>query len=262
MYKSKFLPLLVGSFILLQVSCRKDKAEVDCSTIQETSAAFTMEELTTIPADGFYTETDTIYANKIVRFRATALGAASYTWYIGTDTVKTQEVLKTITHTWANQTLPITLIVKKDKSACFPTDDGYDSITKYLTVMPLTLFDNNTTSRLEGVYKVKSPLLSDSVLITVDIFYKNATEQYLNLQNYNGTNASCTEVIGKWNLDWNYRQLFIFSPSVTMQCDNVQGDIYCDANNNAILNLTSGGYVNGVYKKKLHYWNYRGRKIQ
>lgn len=262
MYKSKFLPLIIGSLTLLHLSCAKDKAEVDCATLQETNAAFTMEELTTIPSDGFYTETDTIYENKIVRFKATELCAASYTWYIGTDTLKTQEVLKTITHEWVNQTLPITLIVKKNKSSYFPNDDGYDSITKYLTVMPLTLFNNNTTSRLEGVYKVKSPLLSDSVLITVDIFYKNATEQYLNLENYNGASASCTQVIGKWDLDWNYRQLFIFSPNVTKQCDNVQGDIYCDAKNNATLNLTTGGYVNGVYQKKLHYWNYRGRKIQ
>jgi hypothetical protein len=261
--------LLIGGvlcFLLLHGGCKKDQPTTPepnpCATAKEVSAAFTMEELTTNTASAKYTETDTIYSNKNVRFRATE-DNAQYKWYIGAEVITTREVERYFSDAFVNQTLPITLVVKKaPNKTCFPNDDGYDSVTRYVTIVPFDVFIQSIKSRFEGIYKVKSPLLPDSTLIEVRKFYLSSSNKFLQIYNYDGNGSNCTQVLSLGQQRYNYRQLFIISSGSVTQCDYLSGDIYCDGQNRASLNLITGGFVDGDYKTELHHWKYKGRKIQ
>jgi hypothetical protein len=252
--------------LLLHGGCKKDQPTTPqpnpCATAKEVSAAFTMGELTDNTASPWYTETDTIYGNKIVRFRAIEENA-EYKWYIGSEVITTREVERYFSDAFLNQTLPITLVVKKTPNkSCFPNDDGYDSVTRYVTIVRYDVFMDSIKSRFEGIYKVKSPLLPDSTLIEVRKFFQDVLHEYLQIYNYDGNGSNCTHTMTLSDAEYNYRQLFATSSSGINQCDNLYGDIYCDDKNHASLNLVTGGYVDGSYVNKLHHWKYKGRKIQ
>ncbi len=260
---------LIISLLILLVSCHKDQDIMPnptqgCDCAHEVSSDFLMEEMTESNINfARYTDTDTIYANKNVRFTAKEEGA-EYTWYIGAEVLYTNTVTRFFSDALIGQTLPITLVVKKNPNTiCFPNDDGFDSITKYLTIIENNVFFDNTISRLEGQYKVKSPLLSDSTIITIDIFYLNGSNKFLNIYNYDGLGSNCINVIGTSDMSLNFRQIFVEDGeggSIT-QGDYIDGTIYCDKFNKSRLDFSTGGYVNGNYIQNLKDWKYRGRKL-
>ena len=159
------------------VSCKKEQPEMHtmhqgCDCAHEVSADFVMEELTT-PNPNFvqYTSTDTIYADKNVRFRALE-NDAEYTWIIGSEVIHEQEVTRYFGTDLSGDVIPIQLIVKKKANTiCFPNDDGVDTVTKYLVVGPE--FDdygfyNDPYPRFEGTYRMKDVNSSDSIDIQID----------------------------------------------------------------------------------------------
>ena len=267
----KKLIFIVFSIILLaQNSCKKvqpDMNSIDCSCAKEVSADFTMEErATTIgnDIDNYLTETDTILKFKRVKFSSKE-NDAEYTWYIGNEILHSKTVERFFNDTWAGQTLPITLVVKKKPNLiCFPFDDGYDSITKFITVSSINLIGSIGESNFEGQYKVKSPLLPDSTIIILDYHYsQSVSSNMLNIINYDGLGSDCLDEFGYsiylHDIKPNYKQYFIRS-FVVSKGEGINGDIKLNGNK-VEMNIKTGKYVNGIYNFDAFDWKYKGRKL-
>ena len=194
------------------VSCKKEQPEMHamnagCDCAHEVSADFVMEEKSSPYPDALFTSTDTIYADKNVRFRALE-NDAEYTWIIGSEVIHEQEVTRYFGTDLSGDVIPIQLIVKKKANTiCFPNDDGVDTVTKYLVVGPE--FDdygfyNNPYPRFEGTYRMKDVNSSDSIDIQIDArpFYPPAIPDVMVIRNFNGLGDSVAVDI--W--DYNYRQ--------------------------------------------------------
>lgn len=165
--------------LLVGVSCKKEQPQPNnglenCSCAHEVNADFTIEEMTTNnPNFVEYTETDTIFAGKNVRFYAKEENA-TYTWYIGSEVLDSREVKRYFAETLAGQTITISLVVHKTPNLlCFPSDDGYDSITKSFVIAdaynPTTFYNNqHTNPRFEGVFRMKNENSADSLDITIE----------------------------------------------------------------------------------------------
>lgn len=199
--------------VAIVISCRKEQPDMaqlleKCSCAHEVSADFYMEEVFgyNIPSIEKFTNTDSIFGGKIIRFRALEENA-EYTWYLGQETESgTSEVLRTFPESYIGQSLPITLVVKKKPNhICFPNDDGYDSITKYLTVaMTKDDYYDRTDVPLSGIFRVKSSSMTDSVDIVSKFKTTFGGNQYFtihNIPNYNGSDS-----LYSYDLISNYRQ--------------------------------------------------------
>ena len=200
-------------FFFLAVSCKKDKitppAPDPCIGLQEVSADFTMEEMTHANENlAKYTNTDTIFSKKNVRFTAKEENA-EYTWYIGTEVLHTRSFTRYFGATLEGQSLPITLVVKKAaNTSCFPMDDGYDSIVKYLSVSNRKMAID-TSFLMEGVFRVKEKNKTDSVDITLNVKPNVQGVPLFDIYNYdgNGTNSiSPITSLGYGYYGYNYRQ--------------------------------------------------------
>ncbi len=255
---------LLFILLLMLFSCRKEQPEMaplneNCDCATEVSAEFLMEEMTTWNVNfAHYTNTDTIFADKNVRFSALT-DNATYTWYIGTEVLHDQQVGRYFDNSLAGQDLPIALVVKKKpNSVCFPSDDGYDSIVKILHVSEFTNESFDTTF-MEGTYRVKSPLLSDSIDIVIDFRYYSGSGKNVDVYNYDGQGSFCTGLIELY--ECNYRQFYMGNTSSVTQCDYLRGSAVHKLNDSVELNFSTGGYVNGTYDVDLYQWKYKGRKL-
>lgn len=257
--------IIICLAVLLFASCKKEQPEMStlnagCDCAEEVKSKFEMLEMTS-GNENFadYTDTDSIFGDKNVLFKALTENA-EYTWYIGTEVLNTREVKRFFPNSMIGQTVPITLVTKKKaNTVCFPNDDGYDSVVKYLTIAQLDLYNNFDTTRIEGYYKVKSPLLNDSIILTID-YIETGIGYYYNFYNYNGVDSNCIKVIGTGDVGHNYRQLFVNTPA-GISNDYLQGTVYVGQNNSAELDLTTGAYIDGVWQPVVYYWKYKGRKL-
>lgn len=175
--------LFISAFLIFVLStCRKEQPEMtelnkNCDCAHEVTADFYMEEMVT-PIDWPYarksTDTDTIYANKNVWFHPVEKNA-EYTWYLGLETLTEEEIYRYFSEEHVGETYPMTLVVKKKPNTiCFPNDDGYDSIVRYLTIVEKIdeyEFFNNVSmhARFEGIYRVKDSNMADSIDLTFDV---------------------------------------------------------------------------------------------
>jgi hypothetical protein len=113
--------IALGVILLAQYSCKKvqpEMKELDCSCAKEVSANFTMEERGMFfgnNIDDYLTETDTILDTKNVKFTAKEADA-EYTWYVGTEIIHTRSLVRFFSDNWIGQTVPITLVVKKNQT--------------------------------------------------------------------------------------------------------------------------------------------------
>lgn len=185
-------------FFFILVSCKKDKitspAPDPCIGLHEVSADFTMEEMTSFNENlSLFTDTDTIYSEKPVRFTAKEENA-EYTWYIGTEVLHTRSVTRFFNNVLEGQTLPITLVVKKAaNTSCFPLDDGYDSIVKFLTVSTQKI-GIDSSYLMEGVFRLKEKNRTDSIDLIIDVKLNFQNDILVDIFNYdgNGTNSVIT----------------------------------------------------------------------
>lgn len=147
--------LFVSIFIFL-ASCKKEQPKLsslqeDCGCAKEVSANFKMGQFASnsVIAKNFV-ETDTIhmyvdyafgdpnYYNLIstqVSFVADIQDAISYQWQVGSNSI--QQTTNSFTLTFGDTigTMPVRLILHaKPNLICNPNDDGYDTITKFLTL--------------------------------------------------------------------------------------------------------------------------------
>ncbi|MEN9303152.1 MAG: hypothetical protein RL264_1581 [Bacteroidota bacterium] len=198
----KRLIFIALSIILLaQYSCKKTQPNLnnlDCSCAHEVSADFTMEEIVSgsfleDSIENFWTFTDTTYAEKTVRFTALESGA-TYKWYMGSEIVNQKQLKRYFSAAFSHQTLPITLVVKKKPNKiCFPNDDGYDSITKFLSIKS----GIEETVFLEGLFRFYSPELKDSFDVQIDFVPGNnaGIGSRFNLYNYDGKGLNSVNIL-------------------------------------------------------------------
>jgi hypothetical protein len=201
--------LLFSILIVLSLSCRKFQPEINdphnaCDCSQEVSADFLMEEGSGNPnlPLSFYTNTDTTRQGKNVRFTAIEKNA-QVTWYLGQETfTNVQSVKRYFGANFAGQSLPIICVVKKEPNLiCFPNDDGYDSIVKYIHVSNHDVADSSYL--LEGTFRVKEKNSADSIDLTVD--FRELNGLVIDLYNYDGQG---NDNLNNWtSLNLNYREI-------------------------------------------------------
>jgi hypothetical protein len=170
--------ILFVSISIFLASCKKEKQpelspfNEGCDCAKEVSADFIIEEFWgDINGWELRTETDTAYTNKNIYFSAKQ-DSAEYKWYLGTEILTEQVIGRFFPNTdTENQTIAVSLVVKKKpNNICFPNDDGYDSIIKYLHFVKLP---ENTGAfqtyplNMAGTYRVKMPHLADSHDISI-----------------------------------------------------------------------------------------------
>jgi hypothetical protein len=201
MIMKQLLSIILFASALL-TSCRKEQPKMtngltDCGCAEETSADFKIIESAVDVADygKFSTETDTAYTNRNIYFIASQKNV-TYIWYIGTEILTDSVVGRFFPNSAVeNQTIPITLVVKKKPNTiCFPNDDGVDSITKYIHFVK---FPENTGAfqpfplNMAGTYRVKMPHLPDSQEITIACKMDESNwYQVLSVTNYDGAGSN------------------------------------------------------------------------
>ncbi len=201
--------LLFFTLVVLTFSCRKFQPEINdphnaCDCAKEVSADFLMEEASAgsnLPLS-FYTNTDTTRQGKDVRFTATEKNA-QVTWYLGQEVITNEPVVERFFGAnFAGQSLPIICVVKKEPNLiCFPNDDGYDSIVKYIHVSSHDVADSSNL--LEGTFRVKEKNSIDSIDLTVEFRYSQGL--VIDLYNFDGQGNNN---FNNWtSINLNYREI-------------------------------------------------------
>ena len=185
-----FLSLLT----IMLLACKKDQAEIaefnkNCSCAEEVSADFTMEEWGN--TNRYTVDTDTIYANRNVKFTALEEDA-EYTWYIGAEVIHERSFVRFFTDDFVGQNLPMALkVTKTPNHICLPNDDGEDSVVRYLGVSSAwNFYDfyNSPQPKWEGTFKMLEEGSTDSLEIKIHL--DDPTNGVLYLQNMDGNNDS------------------------------------------------------------------------
>jgi hypothetical protein len=246
--KTSFYTLLL---IISLFACRKKEPQPELSTFnkgcdcaKEVSAEFLMEEMLSQGQSwDHYTDTDTLFMKRNVRFTAID-STADYTWYIGAEKLNDRSFTRYFDQNLAGQTLPMTLVVKKKPNLiCFPNDDGYDSVVRYLSISAKSVED--TSYLLEGYFRLKDPSMKDSVDIKVDFRKTDCCGRKYDLFNYDGN--------GKIEINIedngiNYRQIWF-----DMQAH--YATLHHQLNGVVTLEIRSKGAPN------IPSFNYKGRKL-
>jgi len=260
--------LVVFLCVVMLLACKKEQLEQpelaefnrNCSCAKEVSADFTMEEQTTSnPNFVKYTNTDTIFKNKNVRFTALE-NSADYTWYIGTEIISNKTVSRYFSDAWVGENIPVTLVVKKKPNLiCLPNDDGYDSITKILHVseFPFIVGSEVYLGSIEGVYRVKSAHLPDSFDIEFYVDIASPGFQYFNVINYDGVGSDCIHQARAGG--GNYRQVWSTGGTSVTQCDYLRGSVHNRIDGITEIKFTfgAGSPTNANYYER----TYLGRKL-
>lgn len=228
-----------------------------CDCAEEVSANFIIEELSSTTMYGFYTETDTSFKNKNIRFTALQ-DDAEYTWYIGTEVLTDQSFLRYFDNSTAGTDIPVSLVVRKTpNNVCFPNDDGYDSITKVVSIVSIDEITNGVYN-MEGSYRLMAPHLSDSVDINLEFYYAhpliNGNFHSVMVYNWDGQGAVCEGNFGGGMLVplANYRE---FETEIVTNCGDLKLNMLRTMTNEIILNVQ---YREGMVIK---YYYYKGRKL-
>ncbi|MGM0479700.1 MAG: hypothetical protein ACQERC_10795 [Bacteroidota bacterium] len=255
--------------VLILFSCKKEQPTMHgdtkdpCDCASEVSADFVIEEYTG-PISDLWIQTDTTLHDKYVRFRALE-DDAEYTWYIGADVETIQTPSKFFSDQWTGSDIPITLVVKKDPNkTCFPDDDGYDSITKTFHVSQYPVFhgydDDIEYGTIEGIYRVYSKELDDSIDITVDAEQFNDSRS-INIFNVDGGGAICEKVAWRRINHDAYRQLSFGPGTVTAGlCEGLSGLIRNPLNGFAELKFKTY-FLEGTSTYNEKTYHYYGRKL-
>lgn len=137
--KKVFIILIVSFLAIGLQNCKKEKPD-PCEGYAQANATFTIGEFLGNPAfkSSYTVETDTALIFNYIQFVAEK-EADSYQWIIGTniDTFKKREVTIIFPPSEVNKTKKITLVsYKKHPSGCPNDVKEYDTVVKYLTLVP------------------------------------------------------------------------------------------------------------------------------
>ena len=259
--------------------CPNYVAPVDpCAGKTEVSADFVIEERISAIGAGEFIPTDTTLKERHIRFRAITQGAYEYKWYVGSEIITdVQSVTRFFPEQWAGSNIPITLVVRKiPDNACFPNDDGYDSITKVFHISqyliePNPLGDEDRTVQnggLQGTYRLIQDGMQDSIDVSVS-FCDNYLGVLILFENLDGqgTICSCDLInnpggthISKWS--YRYAEFGLTGGQISTEfCESLSGFIHKKVNGEVVMNVTSRiwDYVNGPVTNTQY--AYTGRKL-
>ena len=260
--KFSFSFLFIVLFLTF-TACKKEQPQLnngseDCSCEQEVSADFLMEEQSVNSESvAYYTDTDSIQLNKNVRFSPKQIGG-TYKWYIGSEILENTNVMRFFGSSTAGLTVPITLVHKKTPNKiCFPNDDGYDSVVKYLTITSFPIYTGTDYDfgSIEGSYRVKSAHLPDSFDVEIQVVSDLGLYK-VNFFNYDGQGTNCLNSI-RLEHGANYKELKLLGGTTSLQCDYLRGRIKNIGNGKIEMSLSffSISDPNYVIRK------YLGRKL-
>ena len=103
------------------------------------------------PFSGMFEE-DTIFPKGVLRFRAKIKGA-KYTWKLGSETIYDSAFSRLFVNVSYGR-YKVTLIIEKEPDlACFPEDDGRDTLTRYFHIVESCKLQ--TTGSYKGVWEGK-----------------------------------------------------------------------------------------------------------
>lgn len=224
-------PLCILVFGLF-FSCKKKQPEMNnvqnaCDCANEVSADFLIEEMSAQDGQSwnFYTSTDTIWSNHNVRFRVIEKNA-EVKWYLGQEIESGDQVFRHFDTNLGGQSLPIICVVKKSPNKkCFPADDGYDSIVKYVHVSGHSIRDS--TYLLQGTFRMKKKYGVDSVDITIDFRHTSVTSLIIDLFNYDGQG---TNYLNQQDIfGYNYREIkYGLNAHVARIYNSLNGEVQLD----------------------------------
>ena len=133
-------------------------------------------------------EEDTLFPKAAIRFRAKTKGA-KYIWKLGSETIYDSAFTRTFYNAPFGR-YAVTLIIEKDPDlACFPGDDGKDTLTRYFYIIERCKLQS--TGSYKGVWEGKK----DSFIFKISHMYRQ-TQSYwdtcnnfefviINSRNYN-----------------------------------------------------------------------------
>ena len=156
------------------------------------------------------------------------------------------------------------MVKKEPNKACFPDDDGYDSITKtfYVSHYPIEYGTNQDIEygSIEGTYRMFSTELNDSIDITVDVRNETGTH-VLDITNVDGSGIVCDQ-FGKVVSHRTYRELrFYVSHTTTSICTGLSGIIRNKINGEAEM-LINSSLIDPQDNSVIEYdYHYLGRKL-
>ena len=239
---SRFLYFLLC--VVLITGCNRCKEECDdptnpecpnyvnpCEGLTEVTAIIEIaEQASTAVYDDIFVPTDIVIDESNVRFRC-PVNFASYTWLLGTEEIHDQEFVRYF-NGYTGQTISVTLIIQKaPELACFPSDDGLDTLTKTFYVI------DRCSPSLEGVYRgAWDDMPMDSFelsLLAAEGFgdpFGACNGFYMS--NFSKNNPDSIDISngGFWNT--NYRA-YIHSSLASV--DSFKGEIYLSENKQTIL---------------------------
>jgi hypothetical protein len=158
---------VVWVILLLGLSqCKHDKEQPDpCAELKPTSAAFVIEESNNNPRPWKwdYYATDTV-CTLFIRLNPMDSAAFFYEWQIGVGKYQKRNIEIQFPESVLGTSVPITLIMKKTPDlACFPKDDGVDTVKKYVHFLPIT--ESLVKGDFSGHYEDKP---NEDFTITID----------------------------------------------------------------------------------------------
>jgi len=115
-------------------------------------------------------EEDTLFPKAAIRFRAKTKGA-KYIWKLGSETIYDSAFTRTFYNAPYGR-YSVTLIIEKDPDlACFPGDDGKDTLTRYFYIIERCKLQS--TGSYKGVWEGKK----DSFIFKISHIYRQ-TQSY------------------------------------------------------------------------------------
>ena len=137
-YKKLAAPALLGALTLV-TSCHHDKPGTDPNPCQATKA----NPLTFRFLENYGTPTpDTAYSKQTISFEGPGAPYTSYEWRVGNDPRSfAQRKFGLYFPESSVGSVPVRLIARRPlNSTCFPKDDGVDTLTQVLTLVPRTQY--------------------------------------------------------------------------------------------------------------------------
>ncbi len=235
-FNSRFLYFLLC--VALITGCNRCKEECDdptnpecpnycppvdpCEGINEVSADFIIEERVEND-DGtmiYRATSGGVLVNSEIHLMALQNGL-SYQWNIGADVILNQDHYFYFPEEFAGQTIPIQLIVEGPiDSICNPTDNGMDTITKYITVY------NWCDNPIYGTYKVawdSAPQDSFILKVICDVESFNGIDVFVsNFTNTNQLDSCATHRIG-------YGYSYLKVNTNLIPCDLIRGEFWINS---------------------------------
>ncbi len=162
----KIIAITLISFLFY--SCKKEKDPIcdPCLNETEVKADFGMMNITGTFLNFYDFTPDVAFTRNYITFRAMPQDPdATYTWYLGTEVLTGSQFQRDFSPTIATgeNNIPITMVIRKTPNKeCYPNDDGYDSIVKYIK-----LVDDKCDFLTNGDFKVLFDGKSDSSIVSI-----------------------------------------------------------------------------------------------